>query len=64
MTKTTRRFLGNTDGPYKNNTERNFEKAHLKAYLKGKDYFSFGFETVNSFRQRRRYRVQQQYSEL
>jgi len=33
-----RRFLGNTINPTA------FDKAHLKAYLKGKEIFSFGFD--------------------
>ena len=33
-----RRFLGNTINP------NAFDKAHLKAYLKGKKIFSFGFD--------------------
>ena len=34
----TRKFLGKTEG-FVNKEERNFEKAHLKAYLKGKRIF-------------------------
>lgn len=32
------------------NYERNFEKKHLKAYLKGKKTFNYGFKTVGDFR--------------
>ena len=35
-----RRFLGNTINPTA------FDKAHLKAYLKGKKIFSFGFDPM------------------
>ena len=36
-----RRFLGNTINPTA------FDKAHLKAYLKGKKIFSFGFDPLS-----------------
>ncbi|MCP3682117.1 MAG: hypothetical protein GY861_05440 [bacterium] len=39
---TTKRFLGKTDG-FIDKRERAFEKAHLKAYLKGRASFNFGF---------------------
>lgn len=42
--KRTRKFLGKTEG-FENNKERNFEKAHLKAYLNGNKTFEQGFET-------------------
>ena len=35
-------FTGNLTGPYEDKFERNFNKAVLKAYLKGFDYFQFG----------------------
>ncbi len=37
-----RKFGGRTDYENLNPTERNFEKAHLKAYLKGKKLFKHG----------------------
>jgi len=40
-----RRFLGELFPPKE---KRNFEKAHLKAYLKGHEYFRFGFKTLES----------------
>lgn len=39
---TTRKFLGKTEG-FKDNRERHFYQRMLKAYLKGKQYFIFGF---------------------
>lgn len=42
--KIRRRFLGKTEN-FKSKEERNFEKAHLKAYLKGKTMFRHGFES-------------------
>jgi hypothetical protein len=44
--KSLRTFGGNLMGPYKDKEERNFEKAHLHAYLKGWEYFQHGFELV------------------
>lgn len=41
--KKKRRFLGKTEG-FINDEEKKFEKAHLKAYLKGKKRFNHGFE--------------------
>tara|TARA_R110000782_G_scaffold95856_2_gene180047 strand:- start:516 stop:740 length:225 start_codon:yes stop_codon:yes gene_type:complete len=42
----TRKFGGRTDYENMNPTERNFEKAHLKAYLKGKPIFRHGHRPV------------------
>lgn len=55
--KTTRAFGGKTSG-FINNQERNFEKAHLKAYLAGKKTFRQGpfVETING-RQRQLHKV-------
>lgn len=39
---TTRKFLGKTEG-FKDNQERHFYQRMLKAHLKGKQYFHFGF---------------------
>lgn len=36
-----RSFAGKTND-FKNNQERNFEKAHLKAYLNGNKWFRYG----------------------
>ena len=40
--KTIRKFTGNLTGPYENKIDRNFNKAALKAYLKGYQFFFFG----------------------
>ena len=40
--KTIRNFTGNLMGPYENKIDRNFNKAALKAYLRGDQYFFFG----------------------
>lgn len=50
--KRRRRFLGKTKD-FESKEERNFEKAHLKAYLKGKKFFNHGFEIIGTglFRQ-------------
>jgi len=47
--KKRRRFLGKTEG-FLNNEEKLFEKAHLKAYLKGKKRFNHGFEKGRDLR--------------
>lgn len=39
---TVRKFFGKIED-FKNADECNFEKAHLKAYLKGKIFFTWGF---------------------
>ena len=41
--KTTRKFLGKTKD-FVSNTERNFYKKMLKAYLRGAEYFNYKFE--------------------
>lgn len=41
----TRSFGGKTEN-FKDNVERNFEKAHLKAYLAGKTQFNQGFDSM------------------
>ena len=41
-----RKFGGRTDYENMNPTERGYEKAHLKAYLKGKPIFRYGFRPV------------------
>jgi len=42
-----RRFLGKTEN-FKDNQERHFYQRMLKAYLKGKQVFNFGFKTVKN----------------
>jgi len=37
-------FGGKLTG-FKNTAERNFEKAHLRAYLRGRRWFAHGFRT-------------------
>jgi len=44
--KMTRRFKGRTDYDNMNATERGYEKAHLKAYLKGSPLFRYGKRPV------------------
>lgn len=43
--KVTRRFLGKLVGynEYTSKLERDFEKAHLKAYIRGAKFFRFRF---------------------
>ena len=41
-----RKFGGRTDYNNLNSTERGFEKAHLKAYLKGRKMFRYGTRPV------------------
>lgn len=53
----TRKFLGNTVNP------STFDKAELKAYLKGKKIFSHGFsisDVLNLEARRKKYIVRQQ----
>lgn len=40
-----RRSFGGKTNNFKDKAEKNFEKAHLNAYLKGKEYFKYGFIT-------------------
>lgn len=35
--------IGNKVSDFVSKQERAFQKAHLKAYLKGKQYFNYGF---------------------
>lgn len=45
--KLRRRFLGkigNKVSDFENRAEMDFEKKHLAAYLKGKEYFIVGYE--------------------
>jgi len=41
-----RKFLGRLDYENMNPTERGYEKAHLKAYLKGRSTFKYGRRPV------------------
>ena len=52
-----RRFLGNVPA------DNAFDKAHLKAYLKGSKYFRHGFyfDTITQKRQATIHKVQQEY---
>jgi hypothetical protein len=43
-----RRFLGNLFPEKLPTRERNFEKAHLKAYLAGHKRFTFGFDITGN----------------
>jgi hypothetical protein len=40
-----RRFLGKVDG-FKDAGERAFEQKHLKAYLRGDQFYWYGFDTT------------------
>lgn len=46
-----RAFGGKTEG-FEDSVERNFEKLHLKTYLKGRPFFNHGYEgkPFNRFR--------------
>lgn len=60
LTTPKRTFLGKLKD-FANKQERNFEKAHLKAYLKGHQFFSFG---KNSFTgDKNRFVVQQHFEQ-
>ena len=59
--KRTRSFLGKTEG-FESKEERNFEKAHLKAYLRGAKIFYHGYEGSATGRMRVSHDVQQQLS--
>lgn len=53
--KLKRKYLGGL-------TSAPFDKAHLKAYLKGWSQFIYGYETVSEVRQKKYHTVQQEYS--
>lgn len=53
--KLKRKYLGGL-------TSSPFDKAHLKAYLKGCSMFRYGYETVSEVRQEKYHTVQQEYS--
>lgn len=58
-TEPRRKFKGKIDN-FTNKAERNFEKKHLKAYLKGDMYFFYG---KDEFGNAVRYEVQQELVE-
>lgn len=51
--------IGNKVADFENKTEMAFQKAHLKAYLKGSKYFQFGFKDGINGREPAMYIVQQ-----
>jgi len=51
--------IGNKVTDFRSKTERAFQKAHLKAYLKGTKYFQFGFRDGINGREPAMYLVQQ-----
>lgn len=54
--------IGNKVSDFVSKQERAFQKAHLKAYLKGKQYFNYGFTYDSNGRRPARYKVQQKFS--
>lgn len=54
-----RRFKGKIDN-FESKEERNFEKKHLKAYLRGDKYFFYGTDALGKPIQ---YEVQQEWVE-
>jgi len=63
-TTQSRQFLGavgNKVSDFVSKQERAFQKAHLKAYLKGKEYFNYGFTDGLNGREPSRYKVQQSF---
>jgi len=58
--KVRRRFLGKTED-FENQRDKNFEKKHLKAYLRGNTQFRFGFENMNDIRVPKYHKVEQEY---
>lgn len=61
----TRQFLGvvgNKAQDFVSKQEMAFQKAHLKAYLKGKDLFQYGFIDGINGREPAMYKVQQKLS--
>ena len=67
--QTTRRFVGNTDTPLDYSSpetlavskqERHFMQRMLRAYLRGSQYFRFGFETIASRRVAKEWKVMQE----
>lgn len=55
-----RKFLGEL---FPTREKRAFENAHLRAYIKGKSWFTFGFKTNEKTGQRERmfFEVKQEY---
>lgn len=69
--KSTRRFVGNTDTPLDYSSpeslavskqERHFFDRMLRAYLRGAQYFKFGFETIAGRRVAKEWKVMQEVS--
>ena len=54
-----RKFLGKVSN-FENKEERNFEKAHLKAYLKGHTNFRHGFHEIKGLRMPKWHNVKQE----
>ena len=54
-----RQFKGKIDN-FSSKEERNFEKKHLKAYLRGDKYFFYGIDDLGN---PKRYEVQQELVE-
>lgn len=61
----TRKFLGKIDG-FRDKRERNFEKKHLRAYLKGHAIFRDGstLDPNTGIRHPNMFKVQQEYSRI
>lgn len=56
--KYSRRFLGKlTD--FSSSEEKNFQQRHLKAYIKGQQFFNYGFEGVGRNKRPKYHKVQQ-----
>lgn len=60
-------FFGGELFPKREN--RNFEKAHLKAFIKGHEFFNYGFRTVKNFlgtemREPAEHRVKREWREV
>lgn len=60
--KIRRKFLGKTED-FVDKEEQRFEQKHLKAYIKGKTQFRYGYETINGQRFPAWHRVKQDFYE-
>lgn len=58
-----RRFGGKISG-FKDNAEANFEKKHLKAYLKGDKYFRHGFKDEDDIRVPAYHKVKEEWKKV
>lgn len=56
----TRTFTGKTDN-FSDPQERHFFQRMLRAYLKGAEFFYFGFKWIGSGRQRQQWKVMQEW---